>query len=112
MRCSSSFLHSLGLISQVLFYRRSKIQSLKKMLSQPSATKLISCLSSKKAIIAKVIDFILHVVFNRPKREKPYGESRYSVLFATKRKKKKIRQDHKIELISSIKLLSKVIAFL
>ena len=57
-------------------YRRSKIQSLKKMLSQPSTTKLISSLSSKRAIIAQVIDFILHVVYKRPKKERRKNWSR------------------------------------
>ena len=60
------------------------------MLSQPSTTKLISSLSSKRAIIAQVIDFILHVVYKRPKKEKSPDKSRYAMLFFTKGKKKKL----------------------
>ena len=59
------------------------------MLSQPSTTKLIPSLSSKRAFIAQATDFILHVVYNRPMREKSPGESRYAMLFVTKIKKKK-----------------------
>ena len=42
-----------------------------------------------KAIIAHLIDFILHVVYNKPNIEKSPGESRYAMLFVTKEKKKK-----------------------
>ena len=59
------------------------------MLSHPSI-KLLSSLSSKKAIIAQVIDFILHVVYNKPKGEKSPGKRSYAMLFVTKGKKKKL----------------------
>ena len=83
----------LGLISQDLFIVAQKYKASKKKLSQFSTAKLISSISSKKAIIAQVIDFILHVVYNRPKRksrEKFHtGESRYAMPFITKGKTKK-----------------------
>ena len=59
------------------------------MLSQSSTTKLISSLSSKKAIIAQVIDFILHVVYNKRNRKRSPGESRNPMSFAKKGKKTK-----------------------
>ena len=39
--------------------------------------------------MAQVIGFILHVVYNKPKRKKSPGESGYAMLFVTKGKKKK-----------------------
>ena len=62
------------------------------MLSHPSAIKLLYSLSSKKAFIARVIDFILHAVYNKPKEEKSPGESRCVTLFVTKGRKKKLFQ--------------------
>ena len=59
------------------------------MLSQSSTTKLISSLSSKKAIIAQVIDFILHVVYNKRNRKRSPEESRNPMPFAKKGKKTK-----------------------
>ena len=65
------------------FHRRSKIQR-----TQPSAINLLSCLATTRVDVAQIIDFVLHIVYNRPKREKTPGESRYAMLFVKKRKKK------------------------
>ena len=58
------------------------------MLTQPSAINLLSSLATVKVDVAQIIDFVLHIVYNRPKREKTPGESRYSMLFIKKGKKK------------------------
>ena len=52
----------------------------------------INIVSSKNAITAQVIHFVLHVVYNETKREKSPGESRYAILFVTKWKKKKFAE--------------------
>ena len=70
------------------FYRRSKIQSFKKMLTQLSTINLLSSLATATVDVAQIIDFVLHIVSNGPKREKTPGESRYVMLFVKKRKKK------------------------
>ena len=70
------------------FYRRSKIQSFKNMLTQPSAINLLSFLATVRVDVAQIIDFALHIVYNRPKWEKTPGESRYAMLFVIKEKKK------------------------
>ena len=70
------------------FYRHSKMQSFKKMLTQPSATNLLSSLATVRVDVAQIIDFVLHIVYNRPKREKTPAESRYATLFVEKGKKK------------------------
>ena len=62
------------------------------MLSQPSPTKLINSLSSKKANNAEVNAFTLQVVCSRWKGEKSPGESRCAILFVTKGKKKNLAE--------------------
>ena len=68
--------------------RRSKKQSFKKMLTQPPARNLLSSLATLRVDAAQITDFVLQIVYNRPKREKTPGESRYAMLFVKKRKKK------------------------
>ena len=69
------------------FFWRSKTQCFKKSIAQPSTTHSLSSLSSEKVNLSDVIDFVLHTVYNRPKREKTPGESRYAMLFVKKGKK-------------------------
>ena len=70
------------------FYRLSKIQSFKKMLTEPLAINLLSSLATVRVDVAQIIDFVLHIVYNKPKREKTPCESRYAMLFVKKGKKK------------------------
>ena len=58
------------------------------MLTQPSAINLLSSLATLRVGVAQIIAFVLHIVCNRPKREKTPGESRYAMLFVKKGKKK------------------------
>ena len=58
------------------------------MLTQPSAINLLSSLATVRVDVAQSIDFVLHIVYNRPEREKTPGESRYTMLFVKKGKKK------------------------
>ena len=71
------------------FYRRSKTQVFKKMQANTSSAKLLLSLKEKSANIKEVTDFILHTVYNRPKREKTPGDSRYAMLFVGKGNKKR-----------------------
>ena len=52
------------------FYRLSKIQSFKKILTQPSAINLLPSLATVRVDVAQIIDFVLHIVYNRQKRAK------------------------------------------
>ena len=70
------------------FYRRSKIQNFKKMLTQTSAINLLFSLATVIVDAVQIIDFVLHIVYNRPKREKTPGESRFAMLLVKKGKKK------------------------
>ena len=46
------------------FYCCSKIQSFKKLLTQPSAINLLSSLATVIVDVAQIIDFVLHTVYN------------------------------------------------
>ena len=71
------------------FYHLSKIQSFKKMLTQPSAINLLSSLPTVRVDVEQIIDFVLHV-YNRQKSEKTPGKSSYARLFVKKRGKQGI----------------------
>ena len=58
------------------------------MLTQPLAKDLLSSLATVRVEVAQIIDFVLHIVYNLPKREKTPGESKYAMLFVKKGKKK------------------------
>ena len=62
------------------------------MLTQPSAIKLLSSLATIRVDVAQIIDFVLHIVYNRPIREKTPGKSRYAMLFVKKEKEKVLVQ--------------------
>ena len=46
-------------------------------------------MNNGNADVDKVIDFVLHIIYNRPLREKKPGDSRYAMLFVKKGKKTK-----------------------
>ena len=71
------------------FFGRSKFCCFKKMQKNPDTMILLSSLDSTDADVDKVIDFTLHVIYNRPKKEKTPGDSRYAMLFSGKGKKRK-----------------------
>ena len=58
------------------------------MSTQPSAVNLLTFLAAVRVDVAQIIDFVLHIVYNRPKKQKKPGESRYVMLFVKKGKKK------------------------
>ena len=58
------------------------------MLTQLSAINLLFSLATVRVDLAQIIDFFLHIVYNRLKREKTPGEGRYAMLFVKKGKKK------------------------
>ncbi len=57
------------------FFGRSKYRSFKKMRQNPETISLLSSLSSADADLDQVIYFVLHVIYNRPKKEKTPGDS-------------------------------------
>ena len=71
------------------FIGRTKIQSFKRMISSPSSIFLLTSMKSQDVDISAVTKFVLQVIYNRPKKEKTPGESRYQMLFTGKGSKKK-----------------------
>ena len=70
------------------FFRRSKINSFKKLLSKPESINLMSSMNTDDIDIEKVTYFVLHVTYNRPKREKSPG--RNAMLYVGKGDKKSL----------------------
>ena len=60
------------------FYRRSKINSFKKIISNPSYESFLISPSTDTPNILDVQDFIIHVIYNLPKKEKTPADSWYS----------------------------------
>ena len=58
------------------FFGRSKINSFKKLLSKPESMDLMSSMNTDHVDIEKVTYFVLHVIYNRPEREKSPGDTR------------------------------------
>ena len=58
------------------FFGRSKINSFKKLLLKPESIDLKSFMNTDHVDIEKVTYFVLHVIYNRPKREKSSGDDR------------------------------------
>ena len=84
--------------------RRSKKQSFKKMLTEPPARNLLSSLANLRVDAAQITDFVMQIVYNRPKREKTPGESRYAMLFVEKGKRRYLfRQIFSFELFTVMK---------
>ena len=63
------------------FFGRSKTNSFKELLSKPESINLMSSMSADDFDIEKVTYFVLHIIYNRPKREKSSGDSRYAMLY-------------------------------
>ena len=70
-------------------FGRSKINSFKKLLSKPASMDLMSSMNTDHVDIEKVTYFVLHVIYNRPKREKSPGDSHYAILYVRKSEKKR-----------------------
>ena len=70
------------------FFGRSKINSFKKLLSKPESINLMSSMNTDDVDIEKATYFVLHVIYNRSKREKSPG--RYAMLYVGKGEKKSL----------------------
>ena len=60
------------------------------MIKKKDMVQKISSLSTSNLDYNNIIDFVLRVIYNRPKTEKTPGQSRYSMLFV--KRKGKIRK--------------------
>eukprot|EP00112_Aurelia_sp_Birch-Aquarium-sp1_P019949 Seg5032.1 transcript_id=Seg5032.1/GoldUCD/mRNA.D3Y31 product="hypothetical protein" protein_id=Seg5032.1/GoldUCD/D3Y31 len=78
------------------FFRRSKFSIFKKVLKNPRSCDLLLSLQSQEADEEQLVDFVLHIVYNRPQKEKIPGDSRYSMLFSGKGKNKRLTSTKKL----------------
>ena len=69
------------------FFGRSKINSFKKLLSKPESNE---SMNTDHVDMEKVMYFVLHVIYNRPKREKSPGNIAMRCCMLEKAKKKKV----------------------
>ena len=54
----------------------------------PSKAGLLHSLQTENAIVSEVIDFVIHIIYNRPNHERTPGDSRYAMLFVKRGNKK------------------------
>ena len=66
------------------FFGRSKKQSFCKMQKTPDSHKLLLTMTSEIINIDEITKFILHIIYNRPLKEKSPGESRYRMFLTRK----------------------------
>ena len=61
-----------------------------KMQSNPSRIKLLFSLEQSEATCDEVMDFFLHILYYRLRKEKTKGDSRYAMIMSGKGKKRNI----------------------
>ena len=71
------------------FYGKTKYTCFKRMVARPDSMFLLNSLSSPNANISEVSEFVLRVIYNRPKQEKSLGQARYNMLFVKQKGKKR-----------------------
>ena len=76
------------------FFGRTKFTCFKKMLARPETIQVLESLKNENANISHVVEFILHIIYNRRKTEKTPGEARYKMLFVGKGNKKSLHQQY------------------
>ena len=75
------------------FYGRSKYTIFKKMQKDRNAEIMLSSLNTERVNVPEVIEFILHIAYNRPKSEKTAAQCRYTTAIKINRIGKKTFKD-------------------
>ena len=70
------------------FFGKTKYTCFKRMLARPETCHLLNSLNTSVANVDEVSEFVLRVIYNRPRKEKTLGEARYNMLFVKGKKKK------------------------
>ena len=71
------------------FFGRTKVTSFKKLQSKSLYCSKLQSMGSESVDIADVTDFILHIIYNRPLKEKTPEEGRYRMILAARKRTKK-----------------------
>ena len=69
------------------FYGRTKVTAFKKLQQKKVYCSKLESLGSESVNFDEIVDFILHIIYNRPLKEKTPGESRHSMLLTAKKTK-------------------------
>ena len=75
------------------FFGRSKYSIFKNMQKHSNAERLLLSLNTERVEVPEVIDFIIHIIYNRPKSEKTAAQSRYATAIKTSKIGKKTFND-------------------
>ncbi len=59
------------------------------MMSKPQSHKLLLSLNTRSVVFEDIIDFVIHVIYNRLNKEKNLVDSRYAMVYVGKGKKRK-----------------------
>ena len=71
------------------FFGRTKYTCFKRMVARPETCHLLKSMNTSVANVDEVSEFVLRVIYNRPKTEKTLGDARYNMLFVKGKGKKK-----------------------
>ena len=71
------------------FFGKTKYSCFKRMIAHPESCSSLKSLNHRNANIEEVIEFVLRIIYNRPKSEKTLGDARYNMLFVKSKDKKK-----------------------
>ena len=63
------------------FFGKTKYTCFKRMIVHPESCSLLKSLNHPNANIGEVIEFVLRIIYNRPKSEKTLGDAQYNMLF-------------------------------
>ena len=77
------------------FFGRSKTNAFKKMIRTPESHRLLSSIQSGQPNIKDVTNFVLHIIYNRPLKEKTPGEARYNMMMQKKKQQKEGKKKKK-----------------
>ena len=66
------------------------------MMSKPQSYKMLLSLYSQNVVFDDIVDYVIHIIYNRPKKEKSLLDSRYAMIYVGKGKKKKFASTKKI----------------
>ena len=66
------------------------------MMSKTQSHKLLLSLYTPYFLFEDIIDFVLHIIYNRPKKEENLIDSRYAMIYTRKGKNKKFASTKKI----------------
>ena len=78
------------------FFFRTKSRAFNVMMSELQSHKRLLSLYTPNFVFEDIIDFVIHVIYNQPKKEKNLIDSRYAMIYVGKGKNRKFASTKKI----------------